>query len=79
MTAIVFNSVPQEDIEENWGTEPAKERARALIREMMRQAFVKKTPKMYPNPELIHNFYRGKKVSTKFGLLLYFQNSFPIG
>jgi hypothetical protein len=36
MTAIVFNSVPKEDIEENWGSDAARLRARELIREMMR-------------------------------------------
>jgi hypothetical protein len=36
MTSIVFNSVPMEDIEANWGSDPARERARGLIREMKR-------------------------------------------
>jgi len=38
MTAIVFNSVPMEDIKENWGSDAARERARGLIREMIRWA-----------------------------------------
>jgi len=36
MTSIVFNSVPKEDITESWGSNAAKERTRALIREMTR-------------------------------------------
>ena len=40
MTAIVFNSVPMEDIDQNWGSNAAWERARGLIREMIRLEFV---------------------------------------
>ena len=36
MHAIVFNSVPMEDIKDTWGTDAAKDRARSLIREMLR-------------------------------------------
>ena len=36
MTCIVFNSVPQENIEEQWGSGAARDRTQTLIREMMR-------------------------------------------
>jgi hypothetical protein len=40
MTAIVFNSVPMEDIKQNWGSDAARDRARGLIREMVRWVFL---------------------------------------
>jgi hypothetical protein len=39
MTAIVFNSVPMEDVEQNWGSDAARGRARELIRSMMRYTY----------------------------------------
>ena len=36
MTAIVFNSVPLEDIDDKWGPDGARDRTQAFIREMMR-------------------------------------------
>lgn len=36
MTSIVFNSVPLEQIDDNWGTNPVQDRVRAVIREIKR-------------------------------------------
>ncbi len=36
MTAIVFNSVPLEDIDQTWGANPSLDRVRAVIREIRR-------------------------------------------
>jgi len=36
MTSIVFNSVPMEDIEQNWGCNPSLDRVRSVIREIKR-------------------------------------------
>lgn len=40
MTSIVFNSVPVEDIDANWGTNPALDRTKAVIREIRRYGVV---------------------------------------
>lgn len=40
MTSIVFNSVPLEDIDANWGVNPALDRAKAVIREIKRYGVV---------------------------------------
>jgi hypothetical protein len=50
MTAIVFNSVPMEDVEQDWGSDAARERTRGLIREMMR----------YHQEPIFRTFFRGK-------------------
>ncbi len=34
MTAIVFNSVPIEDIDQTWGANPSIDRIKAVIREI---------------------------------------------
>ena len=36
MTSIVFNSVPMEDIEANWGSNPGLDRVKSVIREIKR-------------------------------------------
>eukprot|EP00096_Caligus_rogercresseyi_P010135 TRINITY_DN358_c0_g1_i2.p1 TRINITY_DN358_c0_g1~~TRINITY_DN358_c0_g1_i2.p1 ORF type:complete len:168 (-),score=32.18 TRINITY_DN358_c0_g1_i2:227-730(-) len=36
MTSIVFNSVPLEDIDVSWGTNPAYDRTKILIKEMIK-------------------------------------------
>ena len=36
MTSIVFNSVPMEDINAEWGANPALDRVKAAIREIKR-------------------------------------------
>jgi len=40
MTSIVFNSVPLEQIDDNWGTNPALDRVKAVIREIKRYGVV---------------------------------------
>lgn len=40
MTSIVFNSVPTEDIDCNWGSNPAYERVTSLIREIRRYGVI---------------------------------------
>lgn len=40
MTSIVFNSVPLEQIEDNWGVNPVKDRVKAVIREIRRYGVV---------------------------------------
>ena len=36
MTSIVFNSVPMEDIDQTWGSNPSHDRVQAVIREIRR-------------------------------------------
>ena len=36
MTSIVFNSVPIETTEDNWGTNPVLDRIKTVIRELKR-------------------------------------------
>ncbi|XP_059085964.1 uncharacterized protein LOC131882732 isoform X2 [Tigriopus californicus] len=40
MTSIVFNSVPMEDIDQSWGSNPAHDRVTAVIREIRRYGVV---------------------------------------
>jgi hypothetical protein len=40
MTSIVFNSVPLEQIDDNWGTHPAMDRVKSVIREIKRYGVV---------------------------------------
>lgn len=40
MTSIVFNSVPLEDIDQSWGSNPAHDRVTAVIREIKRYGVV---------------------------------------
>lgn len=40
MTSIVFNSVPLEQIDDNWGVNPVKDRVKAVIREIRRYGVV---------------------------------------
>ncbi|XP_023327972.1 uncharacterized protein LOC111701071 isoform X2 [Eurytemora carolleeae] len=40
MTSIVFNSVPLEQINDNWGMNPAMDRVKAVIREIRRYGVV---------------------------------------
>lgn len=40
MTSIVFNSVPLEQIDDNWGTNPAMDRVKTVIREIRRYGVV---------------------------------------
>eukprot|EP00095_Tigriopus_kingsejongensis_P010301 maker-scaffold148_size310697-snap-gene-1.18 protein:Tk10301 transcript:maker-scaffold148_size310697-snap-gene-1.18-mRNA-1 annotation:"PREDICTED: myophilin-like" len=40
MTSIVFNSVPMEDIDQTWGSNPAHDRVTAVIREIKRYGVV---------------------------------------
>lgn len=41
MTSIVFNSVPLEDIDQSWGSNPAHDRVTAVIREIKRYSLSK--------------------------------------
>jgi len=40
MTSIVFNSVPLDTIDDNWGVNPAMERVKVVIREIRRYGVV---------------------------------------
>ena len=40
MTSIVFNSVPMDTIEDNWGTDPVLDRINTVIREIRRYGVV---------------------------------------
>ena len=40
MTSIVFNSVPVDTIEDNWGTNPALDRVKTVLREIRRYGVV---------------------------------------
>jgi hypothetical protein len=40
MTSIVFNSVPLEQIDDNWGTNPVMDRVKTVIREIRRYGVV---------------------------------------
>lgn len=40
MTAIVFNSVPMEDIDAQWGANPAMDRVKAVIKEIKRYGVI---------------------------------------
>ena len=41
MTSIVFNSVPLEDIDVNWGSNPGLARVKSVIREIKRYFYSK--------------------------------------